>query len=250
MVFTWHFIHSANGYPVSFEMTPTLFPMALLDEGHTGVALFMTLSGYLFAKLLDGKRVDFKAFLWNRALRLLPLLVLVLLMVGLRHAFNGGDVMQYLADILNGIVKPTLPNGGWSITVEFHFYLVLPVLLWLSSKSRGLPLGLIVVAMLLRLGLYQANGEIQTLSYWTILGRIDQFVLGMLAFNFREYIAGRHWRMFGIMLLFSAIYACFDLRGGLLPLPGLSFTQQAMDYSAEHRRFCLRCIDCLVRDFL
>jgi len=29
--------------------------MALLDEGHTGVALFMTLSGYLFAKLLDGK---------------------------------------------------------------------------------------------------------------------------------------------------------------------------------------------------
>jgi len=30
----------------------------------------MTLSGYLFAKLLDGKRIKYGSFLWNRFLRL------------------------------------------------------------------------------------------------------------------------------------------------------------------------------------
>lgn len=59
MVFTWHFTHATNGYPIPFDYVPRIFPFALLDEGHTGVALFMTLSGYLFAKLLDGKTINF-----------------------------------------------------------------------------------------------------------------------------------------------------------------------------------------------
>lgn len=45
MVFAWHFTQAANGYPVPFEYVPALFPFSLLDAGHTGVALFMTLSG-------------------------------------------------------------------------------------------------------------------------------------------------------------------------------------------------------------
>ena len=57
MVFAWHFTH-AGGYPVPLEYSPNAFPLAIFDEGHTGVALFMTLSGYLFAKLLDGKGQD------------------------------------------------------------------------------------------------------------------------------------------------------------------------------------------------
>lgn len=62
IVFAWHFTHAANDYPVAFDYVPALFPFSILDEGHTGVALFMTLSGYLFAKLLDGKSIDYRAF--------------------------------------------------------------------------------------------------------------------------------------------------------------------------------------------
>src|SRR5215471_8796230 len=79
MVFAWHFTHGSNGYPVAYEYVPAIIPFALLDEGHVGVALFMVLSGYLFAKLLDGKSVNYPAFLWNRFLRLVPLLVFVIL---------------------------------------------------------------------------------------------------------------------------------------------------------------------------
>src|SRR5882672_9954754 len=74
MVFAWHFTHAWNGYPIPFEYAPAVFPLSLLDEGHTGVALFMTLSGYLFAKLVGDRRVDFPNFLWSRAVRLGPLL--------------------------------------------------------------------------------------------------------------------------------------------------------------------------------
>jgi hypothetical protein len=41
----------------------------MLVEGHTGVALFMTLSGYLFAKPVGDHRIDYPSFLWSRAVR-------------------------------------------------------------------------------------------------------------------------------------------------------------------------------------
>lgn len=152
-VFSWHFAHGVEptGYPVAFEGAPAIFPLALLDEGHTGVALFMLLSGYLFAKLLDGRSIDFAGFLWNRALRLLPPLLLAVLAVGLRNAWHGNDIAGYAASIFAGMWRPTLPRwcrlniGGWSIAVEFHFYLLLPLLLALLRRSQWLPLALIVV---------------------------------------------------------------------------------------------------------
>ena len=75
LVVLWHFAHPFQDGPVPLGAAPEI---AIFDESHSGVALFMTLSGYLFAKLIGDRSVDFPAFLWNRALRLLPLLVLAL----------------------------------------------------------------------------------------------------------------------------------------------------------------------------
>ncbi len=63
MVFVWHFCHGKTGTPVPFDAAPAFFPLAVLEEGHTGVSLFMVLSGYLFQKLLDGKVIQWRAFL-------------------------------------------------------------------------------------------------------------------------------------------------------------------------------------------
>lgn len=94
-VFVWHFTHASSGYPVSFDYVPAIFPFAILDEGHTGVALFMTLSGYLFAKLLNGKTIDYKAFLWNRVLRLFPLLAVIIFVVGINKYIAGENLYLY-----------------------------------------------------------------------------------------------------------------------------------------------------------
>ncbi len=165
MVFAWHFTHGPNGYPVPFDYVPALFPFSLLDEGHTGVALFMTLSGYLFAKLLDGKSINYPAFLWNRILRLFPLLVVVILIVGIEVFLIGGSISSYFYLIAKGALFPTLPNGAWSITVEFHYYLILPLFLWMLRKSKLLPISIIIAAIALRFFIHHERGEVQSLAF-------------------------------------------------------------------------------------
>lgn len=147
MVVAWHFLSVTK---VDYSFAPAIFPLALFDEGHTGVSLFMCLSGYLFAKLLNGKNINYQAFIWNRVIRLLPLLSLVVLIVGLQKVWAGEDLQRYALSILKGLLAPTLPNGGWSITVEFHFYLILPALLWIFRRHGALALSVILAAIMLR----------------------------------------------------------------------------------------------------
>jgi peptidoglycan/LPS O-acetylase OafA/YrhL len=214
MVFVWHFTHADNGYPVPFDNVPALFPFSVLDEGHTGVALFMTLSGYLFAKLLDGKSIDYKMFIWNRVLRLFPLLMVVILIVGITIFVRGESLSKYAYSIAKGVLFPYLPNGGWSITVEFHYYLILPLFLRILAKSKLLPLFIIIAAIALRLFLYHEIGEIQSLAFWTIIGRIDQFTLGMLVYQFRSHLAHKHFVAITTIIGFMMIYWYFDVQGG------------------------------------
>ncbi|WP_417390601.1 acyltransferase family protein [Gimesia sp.] len=215
MVFSWHFIH----LEIPHTYTPAFVPFSLFNEGHTGVSLFMTLSGYLFAKLLDGKRISYIRFLWNRFLRLIPLLFFVVTIIGIHQYSIGVSPDLYCLQILKGVVLPILPNGGWSITVEFHFYLLLPLLLYLSRKSKYALALIVCCAILLRLLIYQEIGQIQLLAYWTIIGRIDQFLLGMIGYQIRIYIKGRHFLVLTGFALFSLYYWYFDRAGGYLHNP-------------------------------
>ena len=219
MVFSWHFCHGLNGYPVQFDGAPIIFPFALLDEGHTGVSLFMTLSGYLFAKLLDNKSIDYKLFIYNRILRLLPLFAFVLIINLLMLVYQGKELLPFIKSTVKGIVLPTLPNGGWSITAEFHFYLVLPFLLVIFKRHRFAILTLLAAALTFRLALYYRFGEVQTFSYWTIIGRIDQFMIGIVAFKYRNLFKGRHAFALIALASFCAFYWAFDIMGGFYNMP-------------------------------
>ncbi len=220
LVFTWHFTHASTGFPITFDYSPLLFPLSVLDEGHTGVALFMTLSGYLFAKLLQGKTIDYKAFLWNRAIRLLPLLAVVLLANGAYLVIRGKTTLvDYAHTIAEGLIFPSLPNGGWSITVEFHYYLILPLFLYMVRKSKWLPVSIIFSSIIVRTLAYGKAGEVQSLAYWTIVGRIDQFALGMLAFQLRSFAAKRHGFVAFYLISFLLFYWYFDAQGGFMAAP-------------------------------
>lgn len=212
LVFVWHFAHKGVvGAGVSDIAGAPIFPLALLDEGHTGVALFMVLSGYLFAKLLDGKRVRYPAFFYNRVLRLAPLLVVSL---ALSWVQLGKPLPAYLAQVTRGLVFPAFPNGAWSIATEFHFYLLLPALFVLFRRGVGAVVLAIVAMIAARAMVYAEAGTIQGLSYYTIVGRIDQFMLGMLALHCRDLLRSRHWIAGAVFMALAAFYTWFDMIGG------------------------------------
>jgi peptidoglycan/LPS O-acetylase OafA/YrhL len=218
LVFVWHFFHGRHGTVVPFDGMAWWGPLVVFDEGHTGVGLFMTLSGYLFARLLDGRTVDYPQFFWNRAVRLLPLLLLVMVANAAMEAWQQHDLRAaywFLLRMPQGLLLPTWPNGGWSITVEAHFYLLLPWLMMLKARQPAMLLLVIATAMLFRAGYRAAVGEVQNLAYWTIVGRIDQFVLGILAFQFRAHLIGRHRLAAAIGIAFVLIYMGLNQLGGL-----------------------------------
>lgn len=212
LVFVWHFLHMTPSFPVPYNSVP-MFPFALLDEGHTGVALFMTLSGYLFAKLVGDRGIDFPNFLWSRAVRLAPLLI-VCITAWVVIGWLAGEPIP-VSDIVGGVLFPTWPRGTWSISIELHFYLLFPLLLLLSRRYGPFALlGVVAVAMLMRFDWWRTYGEAQHIAYWTIVGRIDQFVFGMLfaMVKIRRPVLGA---VAGIsMLSFLALWTQFDQMGG------------------------------------
>ncbi len=139
---------------------PELFPAA----GFVGVGIFFVLSGYLITALLVREveatgTVRLSTFFRNRAVRLLPALVLFLTvlsaLVVLFDPLGQRDrlvptllvALSYTADL------PLLPplHGGtshmWSLAVEEQFYLLWPLLVVVAVR-RGRLGGMIVAALL------------------------------------------------------------------------------------------------------
>lgn len=223
MVFAWHFMHGVNGYPLPFSTDPAFAPLALFDEGHVGVALFMTLSGYLFAKLTYGKQLIYSKFLFNRILRLLPLLSIViftpLLWQYINETITPQNLYQQLRNLIFGFIYPLWPNGAWSIAVELQFYLIFPVLALLLRRSAWWLVVTLIGAIALRTLYHHQNGQVQQLSYLTLFGRIDQFLLGIIAYQWRSFI--RTHRPLIILTAFTFIwfYSWFDAVGGFYNYP-------------------------------
>ena len=156
-------------------------------EGHTAVALFMVLSGFIFTYGARDSELVYGKFLRNRVLRIFPL-YLTLLFVGAytyRDRFTPGGLFQTLFLLEN---LPGRLNAGpfsemfWTITVEFQFYLLFPFLLLFARRygARYL-LGLIALFTVFRAMAYLSGAEVRDVAYWTLVGRLDQFALGMLA---------------------------------------------------------------------
>jgi peptidoglycan/LPS O-acetylase OafA/YrhL len=224
LVFGHHIVMAARLYGATMADANALFTNSLLNQGHTGVALFMTLSGYLFTRLSDGRSINMPAFLANRGLRLAPLLGLVLLVNLVPTIASQPDVLgSAVFDILAGFVFPIWPYGGWSIAVELHFYMLFPLLLGFMKRDLRLLLAVVLAAMAFRACAWTiAPDRMQDMAYWTIIGRIDQFVLGMVMARIGSFMAGRHLLAAAVALTFMMVINRFDLSGGFANETGLS----------------------------
>jgi peptidoglycan/LPS O-acetylase OafA/YrhL len=174
LVFYWHCAHMAM--PTS--AVPSFFAGSLFEEGWTGVALFMTLSGYLFAKIVDKKEINYWLFTFNRFIRLAPLLGIVFFY----YFYTNSTSLQKIASGL--YYSRDWPGPTWSLSVEMHFYAIFPLLLILQRRFGVVGLASVLLAAIgLRFCLWFIRGEVQSLAYWTIIGNIDEFILGMIFFH-------------------------------------------------------------------
>lgn len=159
---------------------------SLLIEGHTGVSLFFVLSGFIFTAGSYGRSLNYVGFYKNRLLRTYPLFLFVLF-VGIYAypaSFSWGSFLQtvfFMANANNAIDAGPFTFVFWSIAVEWQFYLLFPFLLaFLVRTGPSRLLGIIAALILMRFFAWGQGADTRNIGYWSIVGRLDQFIIGML----------------------------------------------------------------------
>ena len=179
-VFSWHTVHFGTAIPMQ---TVPAIPLSVFEEGHTGVSFFIALSGFILAALCTGRRVLYGAFIRNRVLRVAPLLLVWMLL----YFYTGTMAPERMFAMMFGLLineGQPFPGPGWTIAIEFQFYLLFPLLIvFVERYGLRYLFGLIGVALVLRTLFYLRSDDVRYLAYATAFGRVDQFVLGIVAFH-------------------------------------------------------------------
>ncbi|MBP0441202.1 acyltransferase family protein [Tianweitania sediminis] len=225
LVFAFHFFHSYKGGWAPLPQYPWF---GIVSEGHTGVSLFFVLSGFIFMVIAtQGEGIAYRSFLRNRLLRIAPLFLAVFLLAIAIHRdrFVATDLLYVFVTNIGD--PPTswhfVTGPAWSISVEFTFYLVFPFLAEFTRRlGAAYLLKLLALMLVVKLGAYFASENSKLMLYSTLVGRFDQFLIGMLA-----------------GLLFVLRSAWLELRGRLICLVGVVLTVVAVGLQARHASYFL-----------
>lgn len=210
-------------------------PHFLVENMASGVALFFVISGFLLyrpfaAALTAPQRVSVRRFAANRALRILPLYLLVVAVV-----FLAGHASYSPAQLLRAVTFTGVYAGqdllpvAWSLDDEVAFYFLLPLLFvalvaWPNREQRlWIGAGVIVAFCVISLIALARSPAEQAISGGPI-AKFHQFGFGML-------LASLHvrWPRFqpGVMRL--AIVA--PAIAGLLSLSALAYDAHSFFFS-------------------
>lgn len=160
----------------------------LFIRGSAGVSLFMVMSGYLMAQIfMKYPHATYREFIHNRIVRIAPL-GLLLVLGGIALNDGSSQVFRQVINVITlqfnvdraGLIAPL-----WTIATEFQFYLIVPFLAAMIVKS-GLSsfLKLVVFIGVFRLmimtsAVKEADFAFNA-AYYSLIGRFDQFAVGML----------------------------------------------------------------------
>jgi peptidoglycan/LPS O-acetylase OafA/YrhL len=193
---------------------------SLILEGHTAVALFMVLSGFIFTYGAFGRNISYKDFVYNRFLRIYPLyLCLLFLILTVNSSIEKPVSLSSLLVTLLPLADFGWQDGSqlvpmsWAVAVEFQFYLIYPFLLFFfNKKPLKVTLSILGVALLFRIIGIWLWADPRDFSYWHLIGRIDQFILGM----YTAVLVLRHegnTRIFKTTLVISVPFTILVLYG-------------------------------------
>jgi peptidoglycan/LPS O-acetylase OafA/YrhL len=188
--------------------------------GWTGVDLFFVLSGFLISGLLfsEYKRrhaISFKRFFIRRALKIYPAFYLFLFITGIAQKLvfhSHPKLVQYLHEVFFVMnYKQGIWDHAWTLAVEEHFYIFLPIFLFIVGRFssnpenpfRLIPWAAVAIASLC-LGFRAASVYIGTpnfhMAYTASHERMDALFFGVFIgylYHFRPAILGELMRPTG-----------------------------------------------------
>ncbi len=201
MVFYFHAVAGQAVAPFFFGVNPAGIPISsnvlelFVINGFTAVTMFFVLSGFVFTYgALNSPKADWKNFYVNRVLRIYPLFILVNLLA-LHFQSNHLPITKLLMNLV-GIGNYGASYGKfdivlWAIAVELQFYAIFPLLInLLKRKGVKYLIGLIGLMVAIRLGIKLHGSSLHDPVYLTLIGRLDQFLIGMVA---AWYVNSRGW---------------------------------------------------------
>lgn len=210
--------------------------LTLVFEGHTGVSLFIVLSGFIFTYGTYDWEIDYRAFVKNRILRVYPLYITVLFFaISIKASnFSMAVFIQLLLPLFNlySVENALMRNNEflavfWTTAVEFQFYLVFPFILrFFKNNGMRFLVQLIGIAIVFRgIGLYLPDTIVRDYSYYTIAGRLDQFIFGMITASVFKQSGAK-------VLSIGASYARFSC-AAIIVLVVMFFFNQAGGFPAS-----------------
>jgi peptidoglycan/LPS O-acetylase OafA/YrhL len=178
----------------------------VLARGHYGVDIFFALSGYLICTLLLKEKeatgeISLRSFYVRRIFRILPIIVTYLLAIyllsltGLLPSIPGKDFIAVLGFVRNYTTGSWYTSHFWSLAVEEHFYLLMPVLLLvLRRRSAALIcVGLVLATYVIRSIEFQIVADPETAIYFRTENRLDGLMMGALLAIYLQCAAQRDW---------------------------------------------------------
>jgi peptidoglycan/LPS O-acetylase OafA/YrhL len=183
MVIFFHFFFDLNLHPLLTKVA---------NFGRTGVSLFFVLSGFLITRILVATKESpgyFSSFYVRRALRIFPLYYLFLTLIFIILPLISGkpfppfSLQMYNWTYLQNFAlafrwEHVSPRHLWSLSVEEHFYLFWPLLIYLLSVGKIVLASISIIVMAFVVKYFMI--EYDYAAYYFTFARIDELAMGAL----------------------------------------------------------------------
>lgn len=204
--------------------------LSFIKQGHTGVSIFCVISGFILTTIYVKRETTYATFITSRFLRVAPLFVFIVFLSFFASDWSASDL---LISTLTGLVRGGLQSfagPGWTVLIEMQFYLMFPFLLIFTRRyGARYVVGLLLTFLLVRAATWIATGTVQQIAYYSIFGRMDQFLIGMIAAiiltneRTRKLLKSRNVAaaiLAAGVIATIAFYWWFESKGGLLAFKG------------------------------
>jgi peptidoglycan/LPS O-acetylase OafA/YrhL len=161
----------------------------------TGVDLFFVISGFCMYLMYVSKNPEFNfnyylGYIKKRWLRIAPAFYVAVLVYGFIAVsfsfklFNWEYALHHFLFIKNLFPEQTLyAPHFWSLCTEWHFYIVLPIIVWGINRFsfQKTIVAVILFCMVFRFIMWMQNSDDYNLVNYSILNRLIEFVMGIIA---------------------------------------------------------------------